>query len=66
MTDDAPLKLTWEEIAERSARPFGSSTTVGVVCFDCHLFSKAYNVPCLRHTREDERKARARAIGVTR
>ena len=58
-TKSTNFSLTWDEIRERSERD-------GVSCYDCWLFSSAANVPCLKHTKPDERTARDKALRVVR
>lgn len=50
------LSLTWDEVQKRSA----------TVCRTCKFHFASHGVPCLDHTRPDERAARSRTIGATR
>lgn len=50
------LTLTWGEIARRSP----------TTCRTCEFHFASHGVPCLDHTRADERAARARTIGAVR
>lgn len=47
------LNLPWPVVLKRS-----------IACAACRLMFLARGVPCIRHTRESERPARARIVGM--